>query len=279
MEHAKGTIKFFLVLFILASIYQLSFTFVSNRVEAEAEYYASERVMENLPNYYAEFEKVKHHYLDSILTEVVYDIGIASFTYKEVREKELNRGLDLKGGINVILQISVRSILEELSNNSTDPIFNKSLDLAQNRMSSSDLSYLELFFESFNELGNGKTRLSSSAIFGNKNLSGLIDHKTSEYKVKQVIREKVGQSIDAAFEILRKRIDKFGVAQPNLQRLGESGKILVELPGTKDIERVKKLLQSSAKLEFWETYKAEEFMVFLDKTNQYLIKKDKKQIK
>ena len=186
----------------------------------------------------------------------------------------------MKGGINVILQISVRDILLGLSNNTRNPIFNRSLDEADKLQKQSDLPYIESFFISFDKL-KGTSKLSDPDIFSNRNLSDLINFNMDDNEVKPIIRRKIDESITSAFEVLRKRIDKFGVTQPNIQRLGESGRILVELPGAKDVERVKNLLQSTAQLEFWETFKNEQFFNFLSQANLLLrdkIKADKTQL-
>lgn len=263
----KGLIKLFVVLFALVSVYQLSFTLVTSRVEAKAEQYAKEKISENQPDYVAKREQVQARYLDSIGGQVVYNIGIAEYTYNEAKEKELNQGLDLKGGINVILQISVKDILKGLANNSKDPIFNKSLLEADENLRKTDKTYLDLFFESYEKNGG---KLASPDVFANKNLSDEITFQMADNEVLPIIRRKVDESIVSAFEVLRKRIDKFGVSQPNIQRLGTSGRILVELPGAKDIDRVKALLQSTAQLEFWETYKNTEVYPYLQKLNAYL---------
>jgi SecD/SecF fusion protein len=207
-------------------------------------------------------------YLDSIGKVEVMNLGFTSFTYNEVRDKKINKGLDLEGGINVQLQISVKDILKGLANNTKNPVFNQALDNAtKNRQGNED--YLDVFFREFDQVANG-TKLASPEIFGNKILGDEVNFRMSDDDVKKVVRKKVDESITSAFEVLNKRIDKFGVVQPNIQRLGQSGRILVELPGAKDVDRIKKLLQSTAQLEFWETYKAEEMGNFLLAANESL---------
>ncbi|RZJ36284.1 MAG: protein translocase subunit SecDF [Flavobacterium sp.] len=253
----RGLVKFFAILFALVSIYQLSFTFVSHKVENDAKAYAGGNSAKEIK------------YLDSIGKEKVFDLGLMSFTYNEVRDKKINKGLDLEGGINVQLQISVKDIVKGLANNSTNPVFNQALDAAtKNRQGNED--YLDVFFREFDKASNGTTKLASPEIFANKMLGDEINFRMSDAEVKKVIRRKVDESISSAFEVLNKRIDKFGVVQPNIQRLGQSGRILVELPGAKDVDRIKKLLQSTAQLEFWETYKAEEMNNFLMAANEAL---------
>ncbi|MEX2349729.1 MAG: protein translocase subunit SecDF, partial [Flavobacteriaceae bacterium] len=258
----KGLIKVFAILFGLVSIYQLSFTYISTKVEGEAEEYAISKVPENVEEYTIKRDQVEKNYLDSIGANPVL-LGI---DYNSAKDKELNKGLDLKGGINVILQISVRDILKGLSNNSKDPAFNQALDRATEIQKEGTDTYLEAFFQAFDEIP-GENRLASPDIFANKTLSEEVHFEMSNDEVQAVLGRKVDESVDAAFEVLRKRIDKFGVTQPNLQRLGNSARILVELPGARDIERVKDLLQSTAQLEFWHVYKMDEIMPFLSSAN------------
>ncbi|WP_035670679.1 protein translocase subunit SecDF [Flavobacterium sp. 83] len=257
----KGLIKFFAILFALVSIYQLSFTFVASKVKNDAKSFAGGNTE----------KEVK--YLDSIGKEKVFNLGFTDFTFNEVSDKQINKGLDLEGGINVILQISVKDILKGLSNNSKNPVFNKSLadataDLQGNK------SYLDKFFDAFEANSKGTIKLASPDIFANRSLQGEggVDFQMTDAQVQKVIKRKVDESVESAFGVLRKRIDKFGVTQPNIQKLGESGRILVELPGAKDVDRIKKLLQSTAQLEFWETYKIDEIGNFLMAANESLKK-------
>jgi SecD/SecF fusion protein len=253
----RGLVKFFAILFALVSIYQLSFTFVSQNVENDAKIFAKGNSEKELK------------YLDSIGKEKVFSLGFTDFTYNEVKDKKINKGLDLEGGINVQLQISVKDIVKGLSNNSKNPIFNQALaNATKNRQGNED--YLDVFFKEFEAASNGTTKLASPEIFANKTLGDEINFKMTDEETKKVIRRKVDESIESAFEVLRKRIDKFGVTQPNIQKLGQSGRILVELPGAKDVDRIKKLLQSTAQLEFWETYKIDELGNFLMATNNAL---------
>ena len=257
----KGLIKFFAILFALVSIYQLSFTFVSSKVKNDAKSFAGGN-----PE-----KEVK--YLDSIGKEKVFNLGFTDFTFNEVSDKQINKGLDLEGGINVTLQISVKDILKGLSNNSKNPVFNKSLADATANLEGNK-SYLDKFFEAFETNSKGTVKLASPDIFANRSLQGDggVDFQMTDAQVQKVIKRKVDESVESAFGVLRKRIDKFGVTQPNIQKLGESGRILVELPGAKDVDRIKKLLQSTAQLEFWETYKIEEIGNFLMAANESLKK-------
>ncbi|WP_310992453.1 protein translocase subunit SecDF [Aequorivita marina] len=251
----KGLITVFAIIFGLVSIYQLSFTFVASKVEGNAKEFAQSKFSENEPH---KRENAAARYLDSVATDPVM-LGI---DYKTAKEKELNKGLDLKGGINVILQVSVKDILKGLANHTKDPAFNQALERAAELQKNSQDTYLNLFFQAFDEIP-GENNLASPDIFFNKNLEEDIEVGMTNGEVKPVIERKVDESITSAFEVLRKRIDKFGVTQPNIQRLGKSARILVELPGAKDVDRVKKLLQSTAQLEFWDTYKFEEVAGFL----------------
>jgi SecD/SecF fusion protein len=255
----KGLIKFFAILFALVSIYQLSFTFVSNKVKNDAKSFAKGNPDKELK------------YLDSIGKENVFNLGFTKFTFNEVKEKQINKGLDLEGGINVILQISVKDVLKGLTSNSKNPVFNKSLADASANLQGNK-TYIDKFFEAFEANSKGTVKLASPDIFANRTLQGEIDFKMTDKEAQKVIRRKVDESVDSAFGVLRKRIDKFGVTQPNIQKLGETGRILVELPGAKDVDRIKKLLQSTAQLEFWETYKIDEIGNFLMAANEALKK-------
>ncbi|TRO65608.1 protein translocase subunit SecDF [Christiangramia sabulilitoris] len=260
----KGLIKVFAILFGLVCLYQLSFTFITNNVETDAEEFAVRAVGDDVENYSELRDQAEARYLDSIGNEEV----IAGITYNAAKDKELNKGLDLKGGINVILQISVRDILSGLANDSNDPAFRKAIAEADEAQKDSQENYVDLFFEAFNNIPNAK--LASPDIFANKTLSDEVNFNMSNEEVEPIIRKKIDESITSAFEVLRKRIDKFGVTQPNIQRLGNSGRILVELPGAKDISRVKNLLQSTAQLEFWHVYKSNELGNFLVQANNRL---------
>ncbi|WP_417351936.1 protein translocase subunit SecDF [Flavobacterium alkalisoli] len=253
----KGLIKFFAIILAAVSIYQLSFTFVSNKVQDDAKAFANGNSTKELA------------YLDSIGKEDVF----LGYTYNQVRDKQINKGLDLEGGINVILQISVKDILKGLANNTDDAVFNKALEVATKEQQGNQ-DYLDAFFVAFEKESNGSIKLSSPKIFANRNFSEVKTSMTDD-EVKAQVKKKVSDAIDSAFGVLTKRIDKFGVVQPNLQKLGQSGRILVELPGAKDIDRVKKLLQSTAQLEFWEVYKLDDLAPFLGQASQILQQTEK----
>ncbi|MGO1729674.1 MAG: protein translocase subunit SecD, partial [Flavobacteriaceae bacterium] len=260
----KGLVKLFAILFGLVSIYQLSFTFIAGNVESKADEFAQNKIPETVEGYAVKRDLEAKNYLDSLAKDPVF----AGVTYETAKQKELNKGLDLKGGINVILQISVPDLLRGLSNASKDPAFNEALSNAAEKRSSSQDNYLELFFDEFDKLDGAK--LASPNIFGTKAMADEVNFEMTNNQVQPIIRRKINESITSAFEVLRERIDKFGVAQPNIQRLGDSGRILVELPGAKDISRIKTLLQSTAQLEFWDVYKAGEVQQFLMSADQII---------
>ncbi len=258
----KGLIKFFAILFALVSIYQLSFTFISNGIQNDAKAFAKGNQQKEVD------------YLNDLKNKNVFSLfGLIDYTYADVSGKQINKGLDLEGGINVILQISVKDVLKGLANDSKNPIFNKSLEDAKTNQKGNQ-SYLEAFYEAFEANSNGTVKLADPSIFANRNLSDQINFNMTDAQTKKVINKKVDESVESAFEVLRKRIDKFGVTQPNIAKLGQTGRILVELPGAKDVDRIKLLLQRTAQLEFWETYKIDEMGSFLMATNDLLKKSE-----
>jgi len=261
----NGLIKLFTVLFGLVSLYQLSFTFITSKIESDAKTFAQASVNPDDADYFTRVDMAERAYLDSIADQTAF--GFTS--YAVAKDRELNKGLDLKGGINVILQVSVKDILKGLAENSRNPLFNKALEDADALQKSSDDNYLESFFEAFDAI-KGDKKLASPDIFANRTLSDDINFNMTDDEVQPIIRRKIDASIVSAFEVLRKRIDKFGVTQPNIQRLGNSGRILVELPGARDVERVKNLLQSTAQLEFWETASNQPYGTFLAQANELL---------
>lgn len=251
--------KVFSVLLVLVCVYQLSFTWQAKRVETEAEEYSQGDKQKEL------------HYLDSVSSISVYNIGIAEFTYDEIKNNELNLGLDLKGGINVILEISQKDILVSLTKNSTNSIFLQALEATDAQSLNSQNNYVDNFFSNFdriNEEGRGSAKLADYDIFGGGVLKTKISPNSPDELVRKYISVECSSAVNLAYNVLRSRIDRFGVAQPNIQKLENSGRILIELPGVKDTERVKKLLQSTAKLEFWETYNIDEVFPFFEAINQ-----------
>ena len=246
----KGLIKLFAILFGLVSLYQLSFTYFASKVEKDAANYATKMVPTNDAREKAAFER---KYLDSVSNQEVVNLEVTKYTYDDIKEKEMNLGLDLKGGVNAILQVSVKEVLKGLSNDSKNEVFNNALNAADQRLKSSNDTYLDLFFEEFESIA-GTTKLSDPSIFGTKSLRDKIKFDEANEVVKEVLQTEINSSINTAFDVLRSRIDKFGVTQPNIQRIGNSGRIQIELPGAKDIDRVTKLITSKAELQFWEVY-------------------------
>ena len=246
----QGFTKFLAIVFALICLYQLAFTLMVKNVETDAKAFSN-------GNY-----QLEQAYLDSVATDELY----FGYTYKECKSQELNLGLDLKGGMNVTLEVSVGDILKILANNSTDATFNQAIDKTNQKQSDSQNNYIDDFVASFNEVNeaNGTDVLLSSArIFGHRNMLNKFEVNASNDEVIVVVNEELKGAIDRAFSVLRARIDKFGVVQPNIQQLEQEGRILVELPGVKDHERVKRLLQSTAQLEFWETFSIQELQSFL----------------
>lgn len=274
---SKGAITFLAVIIALACIWQLSFTAATKIQENKADRYASaaveaERVSPSFANvpevdkaYYLDsLRKAKNSfYIDSISAEKVY----LWYTYKEVKEREINLGLDLKGGMNVMLQVQLKDLVKALSGNSQDPRFLEALDLAERRSVDSRLDFITLFEQAWEEVAPGE-RLAQ--IFGTYDMRDKITPETSNEEVISVISAEAESAVSNSFNVLRNRIDRFGVTQPNIQKLGNSGRILVELPGVKEPERVRKLLQGTASLEFWTTYENSEIFPYLQEANAML---------
>ena len=274
---SKGAIRFVAVLLALACLWQLSFTVVTMRQENKAEKFAAAAV--EAAKQSAAFAKVSdadkafyldsiqkeenRHYLDSISSEKVY----FGYTYKDVKSKEINLGLDLKGGMNVMLQVQLKDLVKALAGDSNVPEFNTALALAQERSVNSRNDFITLFAEAWEETAGG---MPLAQVFGTYEMRDKITAETSNAEVIEVIRAEAESAISNSFNVLRNRIDRFGVTQPNIQKLGNSGRILVELPGVKEPERVRKLLQGTASLEFWATYDAAEVEPFLVEANAAL---------
>mgnify|MGYP000930906633 FL=1 len=249
---SKGAVKLFAILLALVCVYQLSFTLVTRSVEKDAKAFANGDPAK------------ERQYLDSVNTQPVYPIF--GHTYKKCKENELNLGLDLKGGMNVTLEVSLVDLIRSMANHSTDATFNKALDNAVAAQSKSQKDFVSLFVDEFQKLDpNGRL----AAIFATKELSERINFNSSNEEVKQIIQTEANAAFDRTYQIIKTRIDKFGVTQPNVQKLG-NGRILVELPGIKEPERVRKLLQGTAKLEFWETYDNTEIYPMLEEANKAL---------
>jgi SecD/SecF fusion protein len=249
----KGAVRLFAILLALVCVYQLSFTFKAKQIEKEAAELAKGDQLKEV------------HYLDSVSSTTVYNfLGIRKYTYKEVKAREINLGLDLKGGMNVTLEVSVKDLVRALSNYSKDSTFNAALAMAQEKQKNSQEGFITLFGESYEEI-DPNARLAAN--FLTPELKDLINFNSSNAEVLDVIRDEADAAIDNSFNVLRSRIDRFGVAQPNIQKLSQRGRILVELPGVKDKERVRNLLQGTASLEFWETYENQEIYPYLLEVN------------
>jgi len=255
----KGLITAFAIALGLASLYQLSFTWVANGVESDADAFS------------AGDANVKTAYLDSMMAQEVYPV--LGFTYAEVKKNEMNLGLDLKGGMNVILEVSVKDVLKGQVANSQDPLFVQALANTDAAQSEGQNNYLNTFFAEFDalsaETGGGRV-LSDASLFGTPEMTEKVGFNASNEVIQAEIRRDVEAAIANVFTVLRARIDQFGTTQPNIQRLEGTGRILVELPGVKDPARVKKLLQSTAELQFWNMYEGSEVLPFLVAANEKL---------
>lgn len=259
----KGLIRFFAILFGLVSIYQLSYTYITNKAEGDAEAYAERIVDVKDANASTLKDEATKKYLDSISGDTIW--GFTSYT--AAKDQELQKGLDLKGGINVILQISVKDLLIGMADGSKDPNFREALDRADERIKDGQDSYFEYFYQEFTSIDGAQ--LASPDIFSNQQMEDVIDFDMSNAQAKGELEVKLQEYMVSAFEVLRKRIDKFGVTQPNIQRLGDSGRILIELPGAKDIKRVESLLTSTAQLEFWHVYKSQDLTSYVLEADAY----------
>ena len=274
---SKGAIRFVAILLALASLWQLSFTLVNSIQENKAEKYAEAKVIATENS--AAFSKVadvdKAFYLDSIrkVANRMYIDSISSkkvyfgYTYKDVQAKSINLGLDLKGGMNVMLQVQLEDLVRALSKNNQSAEFNNAIALAKENQKDSREDFITLFAEAWEQTSNG---LPLAHVFGTIDMVGKIGPESTDAEVIDVIRAESESAIANSFNVLRNRIDRFGVTQPNIQKLGNSGRILVELPGVKEPERVRKLLQGTASLEFWPTYDYNELQGYLAEANTLL---------
>ena len=274
---SKGAIRFVAILLLLASLWQLSFTLVANRQENKAEKYAEAKAQAAMNS--TAFSKVaeadkafyldsirkdeNRRYIDSISSEKIY----FGYTYKDIQSKAINLGLDLKGGMNVMLQVQLEDLVKALADGDTTPEFTNALALAKERSVDSRNDFITLFAEAWEETANG---MPLAQIFGTYEMRDKISPESTDAEVIEVIRAESESAISNSFNVLRNRIDRFGVTQPNIQKLGNSGRILVELPGVKEPERVRKLLQGTASLEFWATYTNEEIEGYLGEANKML---------
>ena len=259
---SRGAIIFFAIAFALVCLFQLSFSFFTSKVEGDAASYAHDEETYIIAERLAGGDELKEallvdsiakareaYYLDNEAGE--FNILIKSYTYKDAKERELNLGLDLKGGMNVILEVKVGDIVNALSGYNEDPLFRSVMAETYARQRYSSKDFVTLFGETWEEMASGQNL---SSYFTTVDLRDKIQYNSTNVEVISVIREETNDAIDRAFNILRTRIDRFGVSQPNISKLATAGRILVELPGIKDPARIRKLLQGTAQLEFWETY-------------------------
>lgn len=274
----KGVIKLLAVVLAVFSLYQLSFSYVTRRVEKKAAEYATSTEAVKMAEVLAKGDQNAYdylldsiqgaretYYLDSMSTVKVYPVF--GQTYRQAKEMEINLGLDLKGGMNVMMEVSVPDIINVLSGHSTDPTFVEALRIANEQHLNSQRDYVDLFGDAFQQL-DPNAKLAPIFLFEFKDKGITVNSTNAE--VLDVIKEETNSAIDRSYQILRTRIDRFGVAQPNIQKLENSGRILVELPGIKDPKRVRKLLQGTAQLEFWETYNFTELYTYFDEANARL---------
>ena len=258
----RNVIKIFTILFAIVCLYQLSFTWIAGGVEDDAVAYAADYPAEKQ-------ESKKKFYLDSVNSETVFDILLTEYTYAECKQRELNLGLDLKGGMNVTLEVMVIDVVKALSNNSKDEAFTNAIANTLNAQKDSQEDFVTLFGMEYEKVAPA-SNTGLSAIFSTPDLRDKIQFSSTNQEVIAVLAIEVEDAISRSFNILRSRIDRFGVTQPNIQRLETAGRILVELPGIKDPERARKLLQSTAQLEFWETYEYNELFQDFESANVYL---------
>ena len=260
----KGIIKFFIILLTLACLYSLSFTFVTRKVEKDAVAYAQGDAAR------------EQAYLDSVADLPVFNLGFTKFTYQECKEREIALGLDLKGGMNVTMEISLQELVANLAENPKDEQFAKVLQQTEVRTRTSQDTYIQLFGEEYAKVFPNKPL---ADFFATKNNAAHINPKSSNQDVLRYLETEANSAVDRSFNILRTRIDRFGVASPNIQKQQGSNRILIELPGVKDEDRVRKLLQGTAELEFWETYANIEIYPMLENIDRTLasIQNNKKQ--
>ncbi|NJL15787.1 MAG: hypothetical protein HC913_24110 [Microscillaceae bacterium] len=262
----KNAIILLTVMLILLSIYRLSFTLTDRAIQQSATEYATDkRGIVNLDK--------KQKYLDSLWNKPVYNVLVAEYTYKEVKEMSLSLGLDLQGGMHVTLEVSPVEIIKALANNSRDAKFQQALTLAQKRQATSQASFVSLFGAAYAEVAPGEKL---SKIFTNTTTRGKIDLKSTDTQILDIINQEMEDAFDRSFNIIRTRIDKFGVSNPTIQKLPGTNRILVELPGVDNPKRVRKLLSGVAKLEFWEVWETQDLIPYYQEFAAYLEREESK---
>jgi SecD/SecF fusion protein len=259
----KSIIIAFTVIVSLLCLYYLSFTFVGRKVEKDATEFATVNGVLN--------PKLRQQYLDSVWTSPAFSFLGIDYTYKQIKQNEVKLGLDLMGGMHVTMEVSAADILDVLSGNNQNQAFQESLKEALQAQKNSQKPYVDLFYEIWKSKNTG---ISLAAIFSNKSNKDRISYTSSDEEVLRYLRDEVQSTIDRSFEILRTRIDKFGVTQPNIQQLQGTNRIQIELPGVEDAERARKILQSVAKLEFYEVWEMDDFAPYFNKLNDFLVKEE-----
>lgn len=281
---SKGAIRFVAILIALACIWQLMFTVVTKIHENKADNYAENAVeafkqsaaYDKIPDVDKAYvldsiKKDKNRwYIDSISTKKVY----FGYTFADVREKEINLGLDLKGGMNVMLQVQLEDVVNALAENNLSPEYTKAFALAQQRAATSGTDFITLFADAWKETANGQSLSNIFIALDRKNKTENKKPSSTDEDIINLIRIEAESAIANSFEVLRNRVDRFGVTQPNIQKVGNTGRILVELPGVKEPERVRKLLQGTASLEFWTTYETNEIFQYMNEANALLAELD-----
>jgi len=255
----RGLIIFLTIVFAVMSLYYLSFTFISRNIEGKAQAYATQNDTLNTSR--------KQAYLDSIWNEKVF----GPFTYKQIKEQEVKLGLDLKGGMHVTMEVSAADVLRILANNNAEPAFQQALADAQKAQMTQQGSFVDLFYTAYQKRAPGAKL---AALFANSTNQNIINFNSTDPDVIQYVNGELEKTIDLSFEVLRRRIDAFGVVQPNIQRLQGTNRIQIELPGVEDPKRVRKLLQGVAKLEFHQVWEMQEFYPYFMQLNDYLVKQE-----
>ncbi|MGZ5281157.1 MAG: protein translocase subunit SecDF [Bacteroidia bacterium] len=253
---SKGAVKFFAIALAIVCLFQLSFTFVANRIEKKAESFANGDPVK------------KRRYLDSVSRETAYNIGIKKYSYLEVKERELNLGLDLRGGMHVTLEVAMEKFLKELSGNNQDPTFNQALANAKRVKVTSQRNYIDIFVEELQKL---KPNAQLAAYFATLENKENVKINSTNEQVTDYLKKESQSALERTFDILRARVDRFGVTQPNIQPDFNAGRITVEMPGIDDAERARRLLKGSAKLEFYETYTLNEIFPFMQDADKALL--------
>jgi SecD/SecF fusion protein len=276
----KGTIWFFVILFVLASVFSLSFTLCTRRVENKAQDYAYSEETYRLAEKLANGDSIKKmmlvdsiarerqsQYLDSMMDVTVYNLLVKKYTYADCKQKELQLGLDLKGGMNLTIEVDDAAIIKALAAKKNDPKLDQALKNAQQRRIASNTSFVDLFVDELKKIDPNQPLVS---YFLSRETSDVLNVNSTDQDVINYLKTEIQSAFDNTFIVIRKRIDKFGVTQPNIQKLVGQSRILIELPGVDNPNRVRSILQTTAKLEFWETWNLTEIAPRLEQANKRL---------